>query len=419
VSKHRNLLRPFALSGLVTGLVGSALGAVLLVRIDLSLGEVTPLWKQLHGQLQVFGFLVPLVIGFGTYLVPRMTAGNPVRDGLAIPSSAALALATIAAVATLATRWPHWAVPPLVAFGTIAGAACLHAPLRARRAEGHRVHERLLEIALLFLALGGLANAAAWLLLDDELPAGLAAAAWRLGIEGFAVGMVLAISARMLSGFLGIPLAASVSRGARPGAGRERRFTAAAWAWACAVALGSAAAIAGSIALEEVANIAFAAGAVPLSLQLGLAPTTGGPAIDRSRDPQFAFGARAAYALFAAGALVGAAASAADLAGFRVHSLFFDARRHLINIGFLLTLIATMAGRLAPGFSGGPLRLRALRTAALVGFPVSAVLRALEAVAGQWGPAGLLSLAAASGPLAALSLLALAVSIGATLIWRR
>ncbi|MGZ6142841.1 MAG: NnrS family protein, partial [Myxococcales bacterium] len=244
----------------------------------------------------------------------------------------------------------------------------------------------------------------------------LAAAAWRLSIEGFAVGMAFAVSARMFSGFLGIEPALSYSPVGRATRAREWAFAAGAAAWAVSVLLGAAGAAFGRPAQERAGDILFAAGAIPLALQLGLARTGTGPAIDRTRDPLFPFGARAAYALLAAGALVGAAASAADLAGWRVHSLWFDARRHLITIGFLLTLIATMAGRLAPGFAGRPLALPGLRTFAMLGFAASAVLRALEAVAGQWGPSWLLWLSALSGTLAAAALFALAASVGATIL---
>jgi hypothetical protein len=158
---------------------------------------------------------------------------------------------------------------------------------------------------------------------------------------------------------------------------------------------------------------------IPLSLQLGLARTAEGPAIDRTRDPLFPFGARAAYALLVVGAAVGAVSGTADLARLPVHSLWRDARRHLINIGFLLTLIATMAGRLAPGYARRPLAWPALRLFAIVGFALSAVLRALEGVAGQWGPSELLWASAISGPLAAVALVALAASLGATLVQAR
>ena len=67
--KHPLLVRPFALLGLAAALAGSTLGAILLLRIQLALGPVDLLWKQVHGQAQVFGFIVPLVLGFGTYVV--------------------------------------------------------------------------------------------------------------------------------------------------------------------------------------------------------------------------------------------------------------------------------------------------------------------------------------------------------------
>ncbi len=423
--KHPLLLRPFVLVALAVALAGSTLGAILLLRMHLALGPVDTTWIQVHGQAQVFGFIVPLVLGFGTYLVPRIAAGKPIRAGLAAPALVALMLAAVlnfvvplvpGSAAFLLRR----ALALLVAAGSLAGAACLEAPLAARRRERgpRRGHELLIEASLAFLALGGLADAAAWWLSasvpSSALPAGLAAAAWRLAIEGFALGMALAVSTRMFAGFLG--LAPGLAERQHAPTRRDKVFLAAASAWAASVLLGSVGALAGLDRLEGIANLLFAAGVLPLSLQLGLSSTSGGPAIDRTRDAVFPFGARTAYALLVAGATVGAAASLAELFGLPVHSLWFDARRHLINIGFLLTLIATMAGRLAPGFAGRPLALPWLRVFALAGFAASSLLRALEGVAGQWGPAELLWLSGLSGPLAASALLALAASLGATLL---
>jgi hypothetical protein len=421
--KHPLLVRPFALIALAVAVVGSTLGAVLLLRIHLALGVVEPFWVQVHGQAQVFGFIVPLVLGFGTYLVPRVAGGQPIRSAFAPPALLAL---LFAAVATLVAPFGgglvlRRALAVLVAAGSICGVIALEAPLGAsRRDGGRRSHEPLLEAALVFLALGALADAAAWWLsAGGHLPEPLASAAWRLALEGFAVGMALAISARMFSGFLGIAPAMSFSPVNRASARRERTFRGATAIWAISVLTGAAGAMVGSDLTQDVADILFAAGVIPLSLQLGLARTAEGPAIDRTRDPLFPFGARAAYALLVVGAAVGAVSGTADLARLPVHSLWRDARRHLINIGFLLTLIATMAGRLAPGYARRPLAWPALRLFAIVGFALSAVLRALEGVAGQWGPSELLWASAISGPLAAVALVALAASLGATLVQAR
>ncbi|MGE5048602.1 MAG: hypothetical protein ACM3PC_08555, partial [Deltaproteobacteria bacterium] len=78
--KHPLLLRPFAATGLAAGVLGSTLGAILLLRILRAPGPVSPPWKQVHGQAQVFGFISPLVVGFATYLVPRIVAGRPIRS---------------------------------------------------------------------------------------------------------------------------------------------------------------------------------------------------------------------------------------------------------------------------------------------------------------------------------------------------
>ena len=423
LKKHPLLLRPFAAVGLASGIAGSTLGAILILRIHLALGPVPPLWKQVHGQAQAFGFIVPLVVGFATYLVPRIVAGYPIRARLAMPALAALGLAAIIDFAVplasgTAAAFLGRALALLVAGGALAGAACLEAPLGARRREGSRPrsHERLLAASLLFLAAGGIVDAAAWWMsAGEELPAGIASAAWRLSIDGFAVGMALTVSARTFSGFLGIEPGLSYSPARGASVLRERLFTAAAWTWAASVAIGASGDLSGWSLLARTGDVLFAAGVLPLSLQLGLARTAGGPPIDRTRDPLFPFGARAAYALLAAAAAIGAIAAGADLLGARVHTLWSDVRRHLVTIGFLLTLIATMAGRLAPGFAGRPLRLPGLRAFAVVAFATSAVFRAFEGVAGQWGPAGLLWLSGLSGPLAAAALVALAASIFATL----
>jgi hypothetical protein len=66
-AKHPLLVRPFALGALAVALAGSTLGAILLLRIQLALGPVAPLWiarfarmlrdAKTHGCASVFSFL--------------------------------------------------------------------------------------------------------------------------------------------------------------------------------------------------------------------------------------------------------------------------------------------------------------------------------------------------------------------------
>jgi hypothetical protein len=425
--KHAPLAKPFVLVGLAALVAGSTLGMLYVLRIHLSLGVVSPVELRAHAQAQVFGFLVPFVTGFATYLVPRVAAGKPLRRRrVAVAGLAGLAMG--AAANLLATLLPDGAALDLrrggalaVAAGAILAAFALHGPIlemrRSREGSG-RGFERLLELSLSFLALSGLADAAAfWLATpatENAPPAGIAAATWRLALEGFAGSMALAISARMFPGFLGID-----PRRAYPGAASVRPATAGAahgfWlsvaAWGGSVALGSAGNLLGDVRVERAADILFAAGAIPFALRLGLAPTRGGPAIDTSQDPLFRYGARLAYGALLLAALVGAVAAIASLAGFEVHTLWLDARRHLFTLGFLLTLVATMAGRLSPGVFGRRIAFPWFRSFALFAFPAAALLRALEAFAGQWGPAELLWASALSGPLALSAVLALATSV--------
>ncbi|MHB8416685.1 MAG: NnrS family protein [Myxococcales bacterium] len=416
--KHGPLLRPLVLGAFASVLVGGSIGAWALLRLQLALGPVDAGWLQAHGQEQVFGFLLPFVMGFASYLFPRVAAGRPLRrrrslwgGGVALLAGSALALAQVAAPEPARGVLLRLA-GSLVPAGALTAAFALDGPFadlrRSRSQATDRHYEILLELSLGCLALAGLADGAAlWAAsarLDPALSSGLASAAERLGIEGFAVGTALGLSSRMFPGFLGVD---------------PRRSRPPPWAilaWALAALLGAAGSAAAVPRLESMGDGLFAVPAVFLALELGFGNTRGGPAIDRTRDPIFPWGARLAYLFLITAALVRAAADLASEWGLPAHAFWWDAARHELVLGFLMTLIATMAGRLAPGFAGRRLRAPFLRTFACFAFPAAALLRAAEAVAGQWGPPGLLGASAASGPLAFLALLALAVSVTATLL---
>ncbi len=428
--KHASLLRPFVVLALSAVLLGGTLGLVYLLRLHLALGPVAPGSIREHGQVQVFGFLVPFVIGFATFVVPRIAGGRPLRPRLLRASLAACAASLAATVVAfvaggaLAAALDR-AAGGLVAVGAIAAAWALAAPLLDARRSGAsgRGYLTVAGVALVFLALAGILDGAGWWLTGEgngTMPESVAFATWRLAIEGFAVGMAFAVSARMFPGFLGIDprLAYPAPASARErSTWANRAFWLALGAWALGTIVGAVGFAAGMNRVQWASDIAFAAGALPFSARLGLGPSHG-VEIDRTRDRWFPWGARWAYTLLALGAAVGAAASAAALVGAPVHAWWWDARRHLITLGFVMTLIATMAGRLAPGYAGRPMAWPALRAFALIAFPLAALLRAVEAVAGQWGPAGLLWISAASGPVALAGIVALVVSLGATLVLR-
>lgn len=416
--KHATALRPLVLGSLAFVIIGTMIGTLALLHIHLALGPVAVAWLQIHGQQQLFGFLLPFVMGFASYLFPRLAAGRPLRRWRTLLWSGGFMLTACETIlgqmlATGAVRKDllHFSAC-LVATGCCSAAWALSGPLaelRRRRGHAHgRGYEAMLEFALLLLAAAGITDGVGlWLAGSTPgwtIPLGLAAAAERLGIQGFAVGTAIAVSARMFPGFLGVD-----PRRARPQA----------WlvtTWVLAEALGAAGAITASSRLTLVADSLFALAVIPMAFRLGLGRSRGGPAIDRSQDPFFPWGARPAYALLVLAAVVRPVVDLAEQLGFPVNGLWWDAARHVLVIGFLMTLIAAMAGRLAPGFAGRRLAFPPLRAFACLGFAGAALLRTAEAFAGQWGPPQLLWVSAMSGPLAAAAFLALAICLGITLL---
>ncbi len=415
--KHPRLVAPFLLVSLSAVLAGTSAGVIALLRSLLALGVLPPALGQIHGRLQIFGFLLPFVLGCSTFVFPRIAAGRPLRHPeLALAAAAGFGLSLLLQLA-------GWALPRLViplwrasglalALAGLFAAAALEGPLaelrRLRRGQAaDRGYEPVLEIALLFVALAaateGLALWRAAAASDLVAPFTLAAAAERLALGGGAAGIAFGVSTRMFPGFLGID----------PGRARPPRWTV--LLWATSVALGAAGSLAGIPRIESGADLLFALAALSFAARLGLATRRGGPAIDRSRDPLFPWGARVAYASLAASAMLGGLAALGSLAGLAVHAFWTDAARHLLVLGFLSTLVATMAGRLAPGWAGRPLALPWARGVAVFALPLAAALRATEGIAGQWGPAWVVDLAAASGPVGAIGFLGLVASVGTTL----
>lgn len=428
--KHPRLLRPFVLTALAIALGGSFLGLVYLLRIHLALGEVTPRAVQAHAQAQTFGFLLLFVAGFATFLIPRITAGIPLRHPrAALVGLVLLAVAAALDFASLVDADVHpvtfRALAVLTILGTAATEWALFGPLRehARRAPVPG-YLRILELALAFLMLGALVDGWGWWhsVEGEALASPVGWATWELVIDGFAVGMAFGISARMFPGFLGIepgtayPTTRSAYRRTRVG---DAFFWASVLAWSSGV-LGSAVGYVADVdRVKDLGEWLFDAGSIALALRYGLAPASKRIAIDRTQDSWFPWGARSAYALLVMAAVVGAFAAAADLLHPPVDPIWRDVRRHLIALGFLMTLIAAMAGRLAPGYASRRLALPSLRAAALIAFPLSAVLRTAEGFAHLWGASWLLWISAASGPIAAAAFIAFAVAVGVTLVGRR
>ena len=75
--KHPLLVRPFALVALAAAKEHARRDPPPANRSRTR--SCRAVWRQVHGRAQVFEFMVPLVMGFGTHLVPRIVPGHPIR----------------------------------------------------------------------------------------------------------------------------------------------------------------------------------------------------------------------------------------------------------------------------------------------------------------------------------------------------
>ncbi|HZS32312.1 MAG TPA: NnrS family protein [Methylomirabilota bacterium] len=392
--------RRFALLAFGTAAVGGVpLGAWMLTRLYWGGGEVPPAWLLLHAHLQIFELFGVMILGIAHHLVPRF-AGRPVVPARAprlfVLVTVALALriggtasghggAVFLATALEAAAFAWFAVwlrrglaaPDLaltrrhlgLATGWWIAALAVEA---GARWPGKEPDPRAMRAVYAMALLGG---AGGWIL-------GVLLRAAPMFVSGWRISTALG---RVAPWTLGAGVVAAVAGAAGGGAAGPE-------------ALGR---LGEALAAGTISAIALTGGALgrrrrapALLLQGG----QGGP--DRALFRLAMVSVTVATVGFAVGAAMAAAGVPLGFLG--------DALRHLFTVGFLTTMVVTMAFRLIPVLERVRLPWPRLRNVAFAALLAGVLLRSSEVLA-DWVWAGVL-------PWLPLSGLLVWVAVGSALV---
>jgi hypothetical protein len=374
-SPYRVLIR----TSLVLGVgAGFSLGLYLLLgfAFALPLSGGTPALMQVHGQIQVFGFLAMFIMAVGVQLFPRFHASR--LDRPAQVSAGGLVLATGVVLRAIAQPLPIDATSrpgALLLSGalTLVGVlTVMHAFARVIRGgvgpapSGWRVLLPATLGASLILALA--LNLAACVQLAQGasvVPFALDEALIHLELWGFASTMVLAVSGRVFPKFLLL----------QPTRDGMLRPALALWAlgslgtplvWG--LLQGAPGARVGTAMGQLAAALLFVAG---LRLYEPPVRESGTPFVTNPTRRWV----RLAFAMLLTAAAANLGIAAAEALGSTATMTQLSAARHLVVQGFLLPLIVLMAARILPGYSGYMLHRGRLLAGMVWSLLVGAALR--------------------------------------------
>jgi uncharacterized protein involved in response to NO len=409
-SPYRLLIRISLALGVAAGF---SLGLYLLLGLafGLPLSAGTPALMQVHGQIQVFGFLAMFIMAVGVQLFPRFHASR--LDRPAQVSGGGLLLATGVVMRAVAQPLPvDAAIRPgalllsglvmLVGVGLV-----VHAFARVIRGGVEpppRSWRALLPATLgvgLILAL--VVNFGACVELAQGasvVPFAQDEALIHLELWGFASTMVLAVSGRVFPKFLLL----------RPTRDRLIRPALALWALG---SIGTPAVwvmLQGAPAARTLIVLAQLVGAVLFVAGLRLyEPPTRASGTPYVTNPTRRW-ARLAFAMLLVAAAANLGIATAELLGVTTTLTQLSAARHLLVQGFLLPLIVLMAARILPGYSGYMLHRSRLLGALVWSLLVGAALRGGAELVGGYSP-GWSLLVALGGTLAVVAFTAFAVEL--------
>jgi uncharacterized protein involved in response to NO len=392
---------------------GFSLGLYLLLgfAFGLPLSAGTPALMQVHGQVQVFGFLAMFIMAVGVQLFPRFHATR--LDRPMQVSAGGLMLAAGVVVRAIAQPLPIDAASrpgALLLSGllTLVGVlAVIHAFARVIRGgvgPAPSGWSALLPATLgasLILAL--VLNLAACVQLaagTSVVPFTQDEALIHLELWGVASTMVLAVSGRVFPKFLLL----QPTRDAllRPALGLwvvGSIGTPVVWV----LLQGTPAVRAITDLAQLVAVVLFVTG---LRLYESPARESGTPLVT---NPTRRW-ARLAFAMLLAAAAANLGIAAEEILGGTGSLTQLSAARHLVAQGFLLPLIVLMAARILPGYSGYMLHRARLLAALVWSVLVGAVLRGGAELIGGYGP-GWNVIVALGGALAVMAFLVFAVGL--------
>jgi len=409
-SPYRLLIRTSLALGVAAGF---SLGLYLLLGFAFGwpLSAGTPALMQVHGQIQVFGFLVMFVMAVGVQLFPRFHASR--LDRPAQVSGGGLLLATGVVLRAIAQPLPVDAanrpgVLLLSGLLTLVGVGLVvHAFAHVIRGGVEPTPVgwgALLPATLgasLFLAL--VLNFAACVELAQGaivVPFAHDEALIHLELWGFASTMVLAVSGRVFPRFLLLQPT------------RDRLIRLALLLWALG-SIGSPAVwllLQGAPTARSLTAVAQLLAAVLFVTGLRLyefpARASGTPYVT---NPTRRW-ARLAFAMLLAAAAANLGIATAETLGVTITQTEVSAARHLLVQGFLLPLIVLMAARILPGYSGYMLHRSRLLGALVWSLLFGAALRGGAELVGGYSP-GWSSLEALGGTLAVVAFIAFAIGL--------
>jgi len=368
--------------------VGFSLGLYLVLgfAFGLPLAATSPALVEVHGQVQVFGFVGLFIMAVAVQLVPRFHASRMAHPtqvsvgGLLLAAGLILRLVGQPLLPGVPLRATLLVLSGIFELVGVLLAVHTFALLIGRGVTPPRGWEALLPATLggsLVLAL--VLNLVACLELAQGalvVPYALDEALLHLEVWGFASTMVLAISGRVFPKFLLLqPTRAHLAR-------------AALGLWA----VGSFGVplvwlvFEGTPALRFMAALAQFGGAVLFVTALRLYD----PAARESGTPHITNPTRRwvrlAYALMLTAAAANLGIAAADFLGRTSTVAELSGARHLVAQGFLLPMIQLMAARILPGYSGHMLKRGRLLGALLWSLLAGAALRGGAELAGGYAP---------------------------------
>jgi len=409
-SPYRLLIRTSLALGVGAGF---SLGVYLLVgfAFGLPLSAGTPALMQVHGQVQVFGFLAMFIAAVGVQLFPRFHATR--LDHPAQVSAGGLLLAAGVVLRAIAQPLP---VDTLIRPGALLLSALLtlfgivlvvHAFARVMRAgagppaSGWRALLPATMGASLILALT--LNLAASVELaqgSSVLPFAQDEALIHLELWGFASTMVLAVSGRVFPKFLLLQPT------------REQLIRPALMLW-LAGSIGTPAVwllLQGAPLARTLTGLAQLVGAVLFVAALRLyelpARESGTPYVTNPTRRWV----RLAFAMMLSAAAANLGIAIAEALGVTASVTQLSAARHLLAQGFLLPLIVLMAARILPGYSGSMLHRPRLLAALVWSLLLGAALRGAAELIGGYSP-GWSLLVAVGGTLAVVAFTAFAFGL--------
>jgi hypothetical protein len=424
------LYRRFIVAALALTLsLGTTWGAVNLAWIMYAIGPVPPSHVQVHGQVQVFGFMYLFIVGIAYYVIPRFS-GRPLRFPLLAEASFFLLVLGVLARSlgqpfgyTAAGRFLLLASAgssvagilffALTVVGTAAGGRTASLPTGTQQRIPRASQMEPYILAGIFWMIGSTVFSAVTAFHMERF--GLTALSgvwqrplWFAALYGGALSWIFGVATRVLPGFM-------ATRPAR--AGLVRAGFVLLQAGVVSMMLSSITGLSEQRDLSRISRI-FAYFGVAASILttvtalhgLRAAPgrTHPGPAVFRRfLMSGFFWAVVTAFLLLVSGVI--------EIVYRREpHSLLQDAVRHAFTLGTLVMILFGMASRIIPVFEGVPLARPGLAVAGLHLMNAGILLRMTQIGAAFVWP-GFMPVAGASGFFALAGTIAMSVVILATI----